>query len=59
MTDTFLSAPVALLGVSCALLALRIVLVIWRNVRKPVIEVSSPDVMSPMEIAERQKKIYK
>lgn len=59
MTDTFLPAPVALLGVSCALLALRIVLVIWRNVRKPLLEVASPEVMSPMEIAERQKKIYK
>lgn len=58
MTDTFSSAPVALLGLSCTLLALRLVLVIWKNMKKPLLEDASPEVMSPMEIAERQKKIY-
>lgn len=58
-SHTYLSAPVALLGVSCALLALRIVLFIWRHFRKPLLEDASPEVMSPMEIAERQKKIFK
>lgn len=58
MTDTFPSTPVALLGVSCTLLALRLVLVVWKNMKKPLLEDASPEVMSPMEIAERQKKIY-
>lgn len=58
MTDTFPSTPVALLGVSCTLLALRLVLVIWKNMKRPLLEDASPEVMSPMEIAERQKKIY-
>ncbi|XP_011606248.2 uncharacterized protein [Takifugu rubripes] len=49
---------VALLGVSCTLLALRLVLVIWKNMKRPLLEDASPEVMSPMEIAERQKKIY-
>lgn len=58
MTDTFPPTPVALLGVSCTLLALRLVLVIWKNMKRPLLEDVSPEVMSPMEIAERQKKIY-
>lgn len=58
MTDTLPPTPVALLGVTCTLLALRLVLVIWKNMKRPLLEDVSPEVMSPMEIAERQKKIY-
>lgn len=58
MTDTLLSTPVVLLAVSCTLMVLRLVLVIWKHLRKPLLEDTSPEDMSPMEIANRQKKIY-
>nr|XP_023011269.2 uncharacterized protein LOC111501677 [Maylandia zebra] len=49
----------ALLGVACALCATRICLVIWRQMKKPLYEDVNPDKMSPMEILEKQKKIFK
>ncbi|CAK6972891.1 uncharacterized protein LOC121888488 [Scomber scombrus] len=50
---------VALLASACVLCATRIVLVIWKHIKKPLYEDVSPEVMTPMEIAEKQRKIFK
>lgn len=50
---------VALLAVACAMFAGRVFLVIWRHIKKPFHTDLSPESMSPMEIAEKQKKIFK
>lgn len=55
----FLSFTVALLAVGCALFVGRIVLVIWKNIKSPLYADISPELMSPMEIAEKQKRIFK
>ncbi|KAG8009478.1 hypothetical protein GBF38_017786 [Nibea albiflora] len=49
----------ALLAVACTLFVSRVVLVIWKHVKKPFFKDVSPDDMSPMEIAANQKKIFK
>ena len=49
----------ALLASACALFVARIVLVTWRNFNRPFYKDVSPDDMSPMEIAEKQKRIFK
>ncbi|XP_070709374.1 uncharacterized protein [Pempheris klunzingeri] len=49
----------ALLAIACVLCAARVVMVMWKCITKPVYNDVSPEVMSPMEIAEKQKKIFK
>nr|XP_046227984.1 uncharacterized protein si:ch211-161h7.5 [Scatophagus argus] len=49
----------ALLAAACALFVARVVLVIWRNIKNPLYKDVSPEVMTPMEIAKEQKKIFK
>ncbi|XP_070842770.1 uncharacterized protein [Chaetodon trifascialis] len=49
----------ALLAAACALFVARVVLLTWRNIRKPLYKDVSPELLSPMEIAEKQKKIFK
>ncbi|XP_030613146.1 uncharacterized protein LOC115799978 [Archocentrus centrarchus] len=48
-----------LLGAACALCATRVCLVMWRQMKKPLYEDINADKMSPMEILEKQKKIFK
>ncbi|KAM8730988.1 uncharacterized protein AB9X84_025573 [Acanthopagrus schlegelii] len=50
---------VALLASACALFVARIVLVTWKNINRPFYKDVSPDDMSPMEIAEKQNRIFK
>ncbi|AWP20610.1 Hypothetical protein SMAX5B_001879 [Scophthalmus maximus] len=47
-----------LLAMASALFAVRIVLVVWRHFKQPLYEDVSPELMEPMEIAEKQKKIF-
>ncbi|MEQ2252088.1 hypothetical protein ILYODFUR_018139 [Ilyodon furcidens] len=49
----------ALLGVVCFLFVTRILLVTWRQVKNPLYKEVNPDDMSPMEIAEKQKKMFR
>ncbi|XP_004081121.1 uncharacterized protein LOC101165601 [Oryzias latipes] len=49
---------VSLLGISCLLFAVRLLLVAWRQVKKPLYRDVDPDVMTPMEIAEKQKTFF-
>lgn len=49
-----------LLGLACALFAIRLLLVIWRHIKRPLYRgMYAEEVMSPMEIAEKQMKILK
>lgn len=47
-----------LLALACVLFAVRIILVVWRHIKQPLYEDSSFVDMEPMEIAQKQKKIY-
>ncbi|XP_031706162.1 uncharacterized protein LOC116385101 [Anarrhichthys ocellatus] len=47
-----------LLAAACTMCAARAVLVTWRHIKKPFYKDLSTDSMSPMEIAERQNKIF-
>ncbi|KAE8279857.1 hypothetical protein D5F01_LYC21988 [Larimichthys crocea] len=49
----------AQLAVACTLFVSRVVLVIWKHVKKPFFKDVNPDDMSPMETAANQKKIFK
>ncbi|XP_041817862.1 uncharacterized protein LOC121624274 [Chelmon rostratus] len=49
----------ALLAAACAFFVARVALVIWKNVKKPLYKDASPELMSPMEIAEKQRRIFK
>ncbi|XP_070784656.1 uncharacterized protein [Enoplosus armatus] len=49
----------ALLAVACVLFVARVLLVIWKHIKKPLYKDVDPEVMSPMEIAENQKTIFK
>lgn len=49
----------ALLGVGCFMCAARILLVVWRHIKKPLYKDMDQGDMSPMEIADKQKKIFK
>ncbi|KAM6900672.1 uncharacterized protein FYW49_017188 [Xenentodon cancila] len=49
----------ALLSIACVLFATRVLLVTWRQIKKPLYRDVNPDDMSPMEIADNQKKIFK
>lgn len=55
----FLSTIAVLLAVACATFAGRVFLVIYKHIKKPFYVDLSPESMSPMEIAEKQKKIFK
>lgn len=55
----FLSPIAAILALVCVLCAARILLVIWRNIKKPIYKVASIEVMSPLEIAQKQRTIFK
>ncbi|XP_061569412.1 uncharacterized protein si:ch211-161h7.5 [Cololabis saira] len=47
------------LGMACVLCAARVFLVIQKQIKKPIYRDVNPDDMSPMEIADSQKKIFK
>ncbi|KAG7524420.1 hypothetical protein JOB18_011624 [Solea senegalensis] len=49
---------VVLLAVACALFVVRIVLVIWRHFKQPLYAHASMEALEPMDIAEKQKKIF-
>ncbi|XP_029935815.1 uncharacterized protein LOC115379233 [Myripristis murdjan] len=49
---------VALLALACVLFVCRIVLVVWRHMNQPLYSDASPEAMSPMEVAEKQRKIF-
>ncbi|XP_069015489.1 uncharacterized protein [Embiotoca jacksoni] len=49
----------ALLAVACSLFAGRIFLVIWKQIKKLLYADVDPDASSPMEIAKKQKIIFK
>jgi len=48
-----------LLAIACVLFAIRVLLVAWRQIKKPLYRDVNPDAMSPMEIADKQKMIFK
>uniref|UniRef100_UPI0037E8AA0B uncharacterized protein n=1 Tax=Semicossyphus pulcher TaxID=241346 RepID=UPI0037E8AA0B len=50
---------VVLLALACVLFAIRIVLVIWRHLNQPLYEGVSPEAMEPIEIAQKQRKIFR
>ncbi|XP_041670545.1 uncharacterized protein LOC121527596 [Cheilinus undulatus] len=50
---------VSLLAIACFLFAARLVLVIWRHIKTPLYKEVDPDEMSPMEIADKRKGIFK
>ncbi|XP_068199840.1 uncharacterized protein [Antennarius striatus] len=50
---------VALLAVGCTLFVTRVGLFIWKTIKRPLYENNSVEVLSPMEIAESQKKFFK
>lgn len=52
-------AVVSLLAIACALFVGRVFLVIWRQIKYPLYEDVNPEAMSPMDIAEMQRKIFK
>ncbi|KAM6977669.1 uncharacterized protein FYW47_002448 [Aplochiton taeniatus] len=54
-TDIFTAV---LLALGCVLFIVRIGLVIWRHIKVPMYQDASPEVMSPMEFAKKQKKIF-
>ncbi|XP_061111962.1 uncharacterized protein si:dkey-29d8.3 [Conger conger] len=45
-----------LLGLSCALFVVRALLVVWKHKKQPLYQ--NTDTLSPMDIAEKQKKIF-
>lgn len=48
-----------LLALACVLFATRIILVVWRHIKKPLyIGINTENILSPMEISEKQKKIF-
>ncbi|XP_040922246.1 uncharacterized protein LOC121200807 [Toxotes jaculatrix] len=50
---------VSLLAIACVVFVGRVFLVIWRQIKKPFYKDVNPEDMSPMEIAEKQKTIFK
>ncbi|XP_012735598.2 uncharacterized protein LOC105938417 [Fundulus heteroclitus] len=49
----------ALLGIACFLFVARILLFTWRQIKMPLYKDVNPDDMSPMDIAEKQKKMFR
>ncbi|XP_077100763.1 uncharacterized protein LOC143751869 [Siphateles boraxobius] len=48
-----------LLGLACTLFAIKVLLLIWRHIKYPLYRgMDTDEAMSPMEIAEKQKKIF-
>ncbi|XP_062377580.1 uncharacterized protein LOC134066305 isoform X2 [Sardina pilchardus] len=48
-----------LLGLACLLFVLRVLLVVWRHFKQPLYRgMNTEEIMSPIEIAEKQKKIF-
>ncbi|XP_016296644.1 uncharacterized protein LOC107654190 [Sinocyclocheilus anshuiensis] len=67
MTKNFKSADpsrsgiyiAVLLGLTCTLFAIKVLLVIWRHIKHPLYKgMNVEEAISPMEIAEKQKKIF-
>ncbi|XP_072307460.1 uncharacterized protein [Eucyclogobius newberryi] len=54
--NTFIAA---LLGVGCCLCVTRIGLVVWRHLKYPLYKNADTEDISPMEVAKKQKKIFK
>ncbi|KAK5877858.1 hypothetical protein CesoFtcFv8_025327 [Champsocephalus esox] len=50
---------VVLLALACTICAGRIGLVVWRHIKTPLYEHTSPESMTPMEIADKQKHMFK
>nr|XP_019942851.1 PREDICTED: uncharacterized protein LOC109629548 [Paralichthys olivaceus] len=48
-----------LLAVASVMFVVRIVLVVWRHIKQPLYEDVSADAMEPMDIAKKQKKIFR
>lgn len=59
LVGVFFSLLAVLLGAASLMFVIRIVLVIWRHIKQPLYEDAIPESMSPMEIAEKQKKIFR
>lgn len=55
--DFLLSA--VLLAAACVLFVIRVSLVVWRHIKQPLYEGVDPEAMEPMEIAKKQKKIFR
>ncbi|XP_067291538.1 uncharacterized protein si:ch211-161h7.5 [Pseudorasbora parva] len=48
-----------LLGLACTLFAIEVLLVIWRHIKHPLYRgMNADEAVSPMEIAEKQKKVF-
>ncbi|KAK1885079.1 putative ammonia channel [Dissostichus eleginoides] len=50
---------VVLLALACTIFAGRIGLVVWRHIKTPLYEHISPESMTPMEIADKQKHMFR
>ncbi|XP_071341244.1 uncharacterized protein [Trachinotus anak] len=50
---------VSLLAIGCILCAARLFLVIWKQIKQPFYKDVNTEAISPMEIAEKQKRIFK
>ncbi|XP_026035047.1 uncharacterized protein LOC113028811 [Astatotilapia calliptera] len=48
-----------LLAAACVLFVIRVSLVVWRHIKQPLYEGVDPEAMEPMEIAKKQKKIFR
>ena len=48
-----------LLAFACVLFFIRMILVVWRNIKQPLYEDLSPDAMEVIAIAEKQKKMFR
>lgn len=54
-----LYSTAVLLGLACTLFAIKVLLVIWRHIKYPLYRgMDTDEAVSPMEIAEKQKKIF-
>lgn len=49
----------ALLAVACTLFVARVILVVWKSIKKPLYSDASPEAMSPTEIEENLNSFYK
>lgn len=50
---------VVLLSLACVLFVTRVVLVIWRHIKQPLYKDVNPEAMEPMDISEKQKKLFR
>lgn len=49
----------ALLAMACALFVARVILVVWKSIKKPLYSDASPEAMSPTEVEENLNSFYK